>query len=124
MQNAKLDTVALDLFRASNSLFNLDLHTTPEVILINLVILQLQAFLLFDAISDSQSLLKDYRIMICLFVPDVSYSDRLQLKNTFNSMLLKIKQDKKINLKYYYEEIQAILAESNCYILKHIKFGN
>ena len=111
IENRELDELITNLFQSSVTIFNSQLQFSPDLILVNLDLLDLKALILFDFVSDSQESSKSRPIMISLIIPKISYFERLRVKSAFQTIITEIRQDQIVDLDFFYKEIQTIMAK-------------
>ena len=108
--NIDLETIGIQLFQTTVSLFGSQGVISPEYVLLNVRNFHRNSLILFDAIPDRSIRGNQKQIMISVIAPEISYLDSLKLKNTLFSFASEIKTDSVNDLGWYYEEVENILV--------------
>ena len=109
--NIDLETIGIQLFQTTVSLFGSQGVISPEYVLLNVRNIHMKSLILFDAIPDTSIRGNQKQIMISVIAPEISYLDSLKLKNTLFSIASEIKTDSVNDLGWYFEEVQTILVK-------------
>ena len=104
-----LESINIQIFQTTISLFGINRHITSETVLLNLRKIQMKALMLFDIIPDRSVIGNQKQIMISVLAPEITYYKSLKLKNLLFSLVSNLKSDLIIDFKFYFEEIQMIL---------------
>ena len=109
--DSTLDSVIIELFKDSTSLFNSKKLAFPESMTFKITALDLTALFLFEKVELS-SIQKILMIMIGILASSISYYDIIRLKNTVQSLFSEIKNEETLDILFYYEQIQSILVQT------------
>lgn len=109
--DSTLDSVIIELFKDSSSLFNSKKLAFPESITFKITALNLTALLLFEKVELSSNH-KILMIMIGILASSISYYDIIKLKNTVQSLFSEIKNEEILDMLFYYDQIQSILVQT------------
>ncbi|MFX1314859.1 MAG: PleD family two-component system response regulator [Promethearchaeota archaeon] len=108
-----MDDIANQLFMAATSIYGHGKITKAEGILLNIKNLNTYGYLYFDSYPDQKERYGEKQFMLAFLAPMISYLDSLKLKEIFEIISHKIKQNREWDIKQYWRDIFHILSSSS-----------
>ncbi len=110
--NFDLESLGIQLFQTTISLFGQEGVISPEAVLLNVKNINMKSMILFDSIQDNSIRGNQKQFMVSVIAPEITYLDSLNLKNTLLEISSKIKIENEQDFSWYFEEIQSMLIKS------------
>lgn len=112
MKQINLESIGVQLFQSTVSLFDQKRIISPEVLILNVKNSNMKVMVLYDLVSEFKTKRNQKQIMITLIAPEISYLDSLKIKTTLLEISSKIKHDDLDDFTDYYEKIQTNLVKT------------
>lgn len=104
------EKVGQQLFHAIVSLYGYDNINKAEGILLRIENFQKNGYIFFDSFQDDTVRGGERRFMLSAIAPRITYFDSLKIKEFFEEISPKIKQQEDWDIEYYWEKLTTILT--------------
>ncbi|NVM53986.1 MAG: response regulator [Candidatus Helarchaeota archaeon] len=105
-----IETIGYQLFNGVASIYGQDKIYEAQGILLTIENIKSQGFIFFDSIKDDDARGRQRPIMLGVIAPRINYFESLRIKEVFQEVTSKIKQELDWEIRSYWEKISEILS--------------